>query len=193
MRAELERLDEQVDSARAAADEAHEQYKIVTRRIFRRYFEQLKQAASPLGFKTTGQLRPRDDGQFDVDLKVTVAAKAPVPYGSSDLSGGQKAALSILMAMTTLEFDDDQEVGFFLVDEPFSASDSYKIQELGAFLGATGAQYIVSMPTTTELQRCGAWLQSVLTCTKTIGGADKDGKLRLAPRVKCSYITRDDV
>ena len=76
--------------------------------------------------------------------------------------------------------------GFFIVDEPFSASDTHKIQELGTFLERTGAQYLVSMPTTMDIRRCGAWLDGVLTCTKTRGGHDEGGELRLAPAVKAS-------
>ncbi len=189
VREELERLDANVDEARGAAERAHEQYKIATRRIFRRYFASLIDAGAPLGFTIEGTLAPREDGRFAVDVRVAAGEKALVPYSSPSLSGGQKAALSMLMAMTTLRVHDaDGGPGFFLIDEPFSASDTHKIQELGTFLARTGAQYIVSMPTTEELKRCGSWLQAVLTCTQTPGGRDANHRLRLAPPVKCSYV-----
>ena len=69
--------------------------------------------------------------------------------------------------------------------------DRDKIQELGTFLEHTGAQYIVSMPTSADIRRAGSWLQGVLTCTLTRGGFDSQGELRLAPAVKCSYVVRD--
>ncbi len=189
VRGELERLDADVDRAREAAERAHDQYKTATRRIFRRYFASLTQAGEPLGFTIDGSLRPREDGRFTVDVTAAAGEKALVPYSSPSLSGGQKAALSMLMAMTTLRVHHaDGGPGFFLIDEPFSASDTHKIQELGAFLARTGAQYIVSMPTTEELRRCGSWLQAVLTCTLTPGGRDASGRLRIAPPVKCSYV-----
>lgn len=189
VRKELEILDDHVDQAREAAERAHDQYRTATRRIFRRYFASLTEAGAPLGFTIEGNLRARDDGRFTVDVKIAAGNKDLVPYSSPSLSGGQKAALSMLMAMTTLRVHDaDGGPGFFLVDEPFSASDTHKIQELGAFLDRTGAQYLVSMPTTEELRRCGAWLQAVLTCTQTPGGRDGTGRLRLAPPVKCSYV-----
>ncbi|MEZ4316975.1 MAG: ATP-binding protein [Myxococcota bacterium] len=191
VRRELERLDAQVDDAREAAERAHEQYRTATRRIFRRYFASLTESGGPLGFTIEGGLRARDDGRFAVDVKIAAGAKDLVPYSSPSLSGGQKAALSMLMAMTTLRVHDaDGGPGFFLVDEPFSASDTHKIQELGAFLERTGAQYLVSMPTTEELRRCGSWLQAVLTCTQTPGGRNADRQLRIAPPVKCSYVVR---
>jgi len=192
VRGELARLAAQVEDARQAAERAHEQYKTATKRVFRHYFAVLKQAGESLGFRLEGAPRPREDGRFAIDLQVAAGDKALVPYSSPSLSGGQKAALSMLMAMTTLRVHDQGGgAGFFLVDEPFSASDTHKIQELGAFLASTGAQYIVSMPTTEELRRCGSWLQAVWTCTQTRGGWTEDGTQRLAPPVKCSYVVDD--
>ena len=193
VRGELARLAAQVEEARQAAERAHEQYKTATRRVFRHYFALLQQAGESLGLRLEGSPRPREDGRFAIDLQVAAGDKALVPYSSPSLSGGQKAALSMLMAMTTLRVHDDGGgARFFLVDEPFSASDTHKIQELGAFLASTGAQYIVSMPTTEELRKCGSWLQAVWTCTQTRGGRAEDGALRLAPPVKCSYVVDDD-
>jgi chromosome segregation ATPase len=192
VRGELERLDGQLDLAREQAERAHSQYQTVTRRVFRTYFKLLRNSGIRLGMTLEGKLRPRDDGRFDVELQAGVGDKSPVSYSSADLSGGQKAALSILMGMSTLQIHHgDQAAGFFLVDEPFSASDTYKIQELGAFLERTGAQYIVSMPTSSDLRSCGAWLRAALTCTQTRGGTDEHGELILAPPVKCSYVVRN--
>ena len=149
-------------------------------------------AVRVIGFAVEGQLRDREDGRFEVDLKVGVGEKLPVPYSSSSLSGGERAALSILMGMSTMETGDRLGPGFFIVDEPFSASDTHKIQELGAFLDRTGAQYLVSMPTSMDISRCGGWLRSVLTCTRVAGGVDERGELRLALPVRCSYVEHDE-
>ena len=198
VRGELERIDSQTADAKEQVDRAHDDYKRMTRRRFQGYFARLRSRAEPLGFGIDGRLQGRDDGRFDVSVEVRVEGKDPVPYSSQSLSGGQKAALSLLMAMSTLEtLKGDEKAGagpgFFIVDEPFSASDTHKIQELGTFLERTGAQYLVSMPTTMDIRRCGAWLDGVLTCTKTPGGYDAAGELRLAPLVKPSYVVRERV
>lgn len=185
VRGEFERIRTQVEDARAAVEQAHDQYVRATRRQFRAYFGRVQAEAQRLDFGVEGSLRERDDGRFEVAIDVAVGDKPPVPYSSRALSGGQKAALSILMAMSTLGASGG--AGFFLVDEPFSASDTHKIQELGAFLGRTGAQYLVSMPTSLDIGRCGDWLDGVLTCTRTAGGYDEEGRLRLAPPVKFGY------
>ena len=188
VRGELDRLAAQIDEQRAAVELAHQQYRETTRRVFRHYFARLREEAGRMRMTVEGRLRERDDGRFSVDLQVGVGDKPPVPYTSSALSGGERAALSILLGMGTLASGQARRPGFFLVDEPFSASDTHKIQELGAFLDRTGAQFVVTMPTTLDIARCGAWLRGVWTCTKTPGGYDAKGAVRLAPAVKCSYV-----
>lgn len=191
VRNRLVSLNESLGATRAAAKEAHSQYEVTTRRVFRRYFAQLRESAQKLDFGVDGQLAQRDDGKFACEVRVRVGEKSAVHYDSEDLSGGQKAALSILMAMTAVSLESDS-AGFFLVDEPFSASDVHKVNELGDFLGQTGAQYLVSMPTSSDLERCGDWLNAVWICTKSRGGVDEAGKLRLAPRVKWVEVSKPD-
>lgn len=188
VREELARLEEQAEADLAKVEAAHDQYRRFTRKRFKVYFDRLRAEAERIRFRVDGNLTERTNGRFDVALMVGVGDKAPVPYDSPALSGGEKAALSILMAMSAIEGRDGGGPGFFVVDEPFSASDTHKIRELGTFLAATGAQYLISMPTTMDIARCGSWLQAVLTCTKTLGG----DQARLAPVVKCSYVERSD-
>lgn len=182
----LQQLDAALAETRAAAESAREEYQQATRRVFRAYFARLRQDAKELDFTVDGELVPADNGRFRCEVRVGVGEKAPVHYGSGELSGGQKAAVSILMAMTAVSLESDG-AGFFLVDEPFSASDVYKINELGSFLDRTGAQYLVSMPTSSDLEQCGPWLSAVWTCTKTRGGYDEARRPVLAPLVKLSF------
>lgn len=179
----LERLGARLAQTREAAEEARTQYQRFTRTTFRAYWRQLRDEAAKLDFDVRGTLHGRDDGRFECDVRVGVGAKAPVHHDSEDLSGGQKAALSILMGMTAVAFESES-AGFFLIDEPFSASDVNKINELGRFLEQTGAQYLLSMPTSSDLEHCGDWLKAVWICTKTPGGHDDAGNPRLAPPVR---------
>lgn len=183
VRERLDRLDTGLGQTRAAAEAAQEQYHTTTRRVFRSYFAKLKEAAAQLDLHVEGTLDLREDGKFTCDIRVRVGEKGAVHHDSEDLSGGQKAALSILMGMTAVSLESDG-AGFFLIDEPFSASDVHKVNELGAFLGRTDAQYLLSMPTSSDLERCGEWLEAVWICTKSRGGMDEQGKVRLAPPVK---------
>jgi chromosome segregation ATPase len=182
----LEEMGAQLEQTRATAEQAHEQFRHTTTLVFRRYFARLKSAGDELDFDIQGQLLPREDGQFRCDIRVGVGDKPRVQYNSEDLSGGQKAALSILMGMTAVSLETDG-AGFFVIDEPFAASDVGKINELGRFLQRTGAQYLVSMPTSADIDQCEDWLQAVWTCTKTRGGFDGDGRPVLAPPVKLGF------
>lgn len=179
----LEQVHADLDATANAAEQAHEQYQTTTRRVFRAYFARLAESARELDFELEGRLESREDRRFLCDLRIAVGVKAAVHHDSEELSGGQKAALSMLMAMTAVALDDDGP-GFFLVDEPFAASDVGKINELGAFLERTGARYILSMPTSADLAQCGPWLQAVWGCTRSRGGFDARGQPVLAPPVK---------
>jgi ATPase subunit of ABC transporter with duplicated ATPase domains len=188
----LGRLAEAIERTREAADRAHHDYQRTTRLIFRDYFARLRRDAEQLGFRVEGELLNADTGRFRCEVRVGIDEKSPVHYASPDLSGGQKAALSILMAMTAVSLESDG-AGFFLVDEPFSASDVYKINELGEFLSRTRSQYLVSMPTSSDVAQCGEWLSATWIATKSPGGFDGSGRPVLAPRVKLNFSngTRD--
>jgi chromosome segregation ATPase len=188
----LANLAQAIEKTREAADRAHHDYQRMTRLIFRDYFARLGRDAEQLGFRVDGELVNADTGRFRCEVRVGIDEKSPVHYASPDLSGGQKAALSILMAMTAVSLESDG-AGFFLVDEPFSASDVYKINELGDFLARTKAQYLVSMPTSSDVAQCGEWLSATWIATKSPGGFDRAGRPVLAPRVKLNFSngTRD--
>lgn len=171
----LAKVHADLDETRKLAEEAHEQYQTTTRRVFKAYFARLAESARDLDFQLEGRLDLRDDLRFACDLRIAVGEKAAVHHDSEELSGGQKAALSMLMAMTAVALDGDGP-GFFLVDEPFAASDVSKINELGAFLERTGARYILSMPTSADLAFCGKWLQGTWVCTRSRGGLDARGR-----------------
>lgn len=182
----LKQLAENLESTKKAAERARDEYQQATRRVFRHYFGRLKEASSALDFSVEGKLEPRENGKFSCDIRVRVGEKAPVHYNSEELSGGQKAALSILMGMTAVSLEHDG-AGFFLIDEPFAASDVIKINELGQFLRQTGAQYLVSMPTSADLEQCRDWLAATWTCTRSRGGFDPKGRPVLAPPVKLGF------
>ncbi len=187
----IDELRDKLKGTRNASEHAHAQYRLATRRVFRAYFSGLQAAAAELQFTIRGNLEQRGDGRFSCVVRVGVQDKPLVHHDSEALSGGQKAALSILMAMTAVSLETDS-AGFFLVDEPFSASDSTKINELGRFLQRTGAQYLLSMPTSADLQHCEDWLRAVWLCTRTPGGYDAAGAPKLAPPVQMVFAAGDD-
>jgi len=182
----LGKLAASVEMTKQAADRAHEEYQHTTRLLFRAYFARLKRDAEQLGYRVDGELVNAASGKFACEMRVGIDQKPPVNYASSDLSGGQRAALSILMSMTAVSLDTSESAGFFLVDEPFSESDVYKINELGEFLARTKSQYLISMPTSSDVSQCGDWLSATWTSTKSPGGF-ASGKPVLAPPIKLGF------
>ncbi|MFO0750334.1 MAG: AAA family ATPase [Myxococcota bacterium] len=182
----LAAIAERQEATRTAAEAAHALYKEATQRVFRGYFGRLAVDARELDWVVEGRLVGRDDGRFECLVRIGIGEKPLVAHDAEELSGGQKAALSILMSMTAVSLEADG-AAFFVVDEPFSASDVTKMNELGAFLARTGAQYLLSMPTSADLEQCGAWLQAIWICTRSRGGLDARGRPRSAPPVKLGF------
>jgi chromosome segregation protein len=74
-------------------------------------------------------------------------SKEPLPLGDSSFSGGQQviAGLVLLMAMV-----EGSGRGFFMLDEPFAHLSIDRIDDVGRFLRASGAQFIITAPTTLD-------------------------------------------
>ncbi|MFU8802845.1 MAG: AAA family ATPase [Bradymonadaceae bacterium] len=182
----LNRLHQSLEGTLKTAEDARDHYQQTTRRVFRAYFGRLDEAAKALDFGIDGKLEERESGRFACDIRIRVGDKPPVRHDSDRLSGGQKAALSILMSMSAVSMESES-AGFFLIDEPFSQSDIQKINELGHFLERTGAQYLVSMPTSSDLESCADWLEAVWICTKSRGGFDSRGRPVLATPLRMNF------
>lgn len=73
--------------------------------------------------------------------------KDPLPLGDPSFSGGQQviAGLVLLMAMAETEGR-----GFFMLDEPFAHLSLDRVDQVGRFLRAAGAQFILTAPTTLD-------------------------------------------
>jgi chromosome segregation protein len=73
--------------------------------------------------------------------------KDPLPLGDPSFSGGQQvvAGLVLLIAMVELEGR-----GFFILDEPFAHLSVDRVDHVGRFLRAAGAQFIITAPTTLD-------------------------------------------
>ena len=95
----LGQLREELETLREAAERAHEEYMLATKRVFRAYFGRLKVAAEEIDFFVDGRLEQLENGRFRCDVKVGIGDKTPVHHDSQQLSGGQKAALSILILL----------------------------------------------------------------------------------------------
>ncbi len=73
--------------------------------------------------------------------------KEPLPLGDPSFSGGQQVIAGLVLLMAMVETEGR---GFFVLDEPFAHLSVDRIDEVGRFLRASGAQFILTAPTTLD-------------------------------------------
>jgi DNA repair exonuclease SbcCD ATPase subunit len=74
-------------------------------------------------------------------------SKEPLPLGDSSFSGGQQVIAGLVLLMAMVEGGGR---GFFMLDEPFAHLSIDRIDDVGRFLRASGAQFIITAPTTLD-------------------------------------------
>ncbi len=91
-----------------------------------------------------------DDRALDeAELRVRFGfdGKAPLPLGDSSFSGGQQVIGGLVLLMAMVE---EGGRGFFMLDEPFAHLSIDRIDDVGRFLRASGAQFVITAPTTLD-------------------------------------------
>jgi ATPase subunit of ABC transporter with duplicated ATPase domains len=73
--------------------------------------------------------------------------KEPLPLGDSSFSGGQQVIGGLILLMAMVE---EGGRGFFMLDEPFAHLSIDRIDDVGRFLRASGAQFVITAPTTLD-------------------------------------------
>jgi energy-coupling factor transporter ATP-binding protein EcfA2 len=95
--------------------------------------------------RLTDDDRALDDAELHV--RFGFDGKDALPLGDSSFSGGQQVigGLVLLMAMV-----DGAGRGFFMLDEPFAHLSIDRIDDVGRFLRSSGAQFVITAPTTLD-------------------------------------------
>lgn len=89
--------------------------------------------------------RALDDAALAVRLGFD--GKEPLPLGDSSFSGGQQVIGGLILLMAMVE---EGGRGFFMLDEPFAHLSIDRIDDVGRFLRASGAQFVITAPTTLD-------------------------------------------
>jgi hypothetical protein len=91
-----------------------------------------------------------DDRALDeAELRVRFGfdGKEPLPLGDSSFSGGQQVIGGLVLLMAMVE---EGGRGFFMLDEPFAHLSIDRIDDVGRFLRSSGAQFVITAPTTLD-------------------------------------------
>ena len=91
-----------------------------------------------------------DDRALDeaaLQVRFGFDGKDPLPLGDPSFSGGQQVIAGLVLLMAMAETDGR---GFFLLDEPFAHLSLDRVDQVGRFLRAARAQFLLTAPTTLD-------------------------------------------
>lgn len=91
-----------------------------------------------------------DDRTLDeaaLQVRFGFDGKEPLPLGDPSFSGGQQVIAGLILLMAMAETDGR---GFFLLDEPFAHLSLDRVDQVGRFLRAARAQFLLTAPTTLD-------------------------------------------
>jgi hypothetical protein len=91
-----------------------------------------------------------DDRALDeaaLQVRFGFDGKDPLPLGDPSFSGGQQVIAGLILLMAMAETDGR---GFFLLDEPFAHLSLDRVDQVGRFLRAARAQFLLTAPTTLD-------------------------------------------
>jgi hypothetical protein len=72
---------------------------------------------------------------------------ATLPLGDTSFSSGQQVIGGLVLLMAMVEGEGR---GFFMLDEPFAHLSIDRIDDVGRFLRSSGAQFVITAPTTLD-------------------------------------------
>lgn len=176
-------VEEELEAAARQLEETRSAHRLSVQRTLSRYLEELEGLASRLpGCTTEGSKAvPIGDDHWELHVKIGFDGKAAIPYNHRNLSGGQRAATSVMLLMAALKLDGGFSVMF--LDEPTARLDDQRSEELGDLLRASGAQIFVTAPTSASLLSM-SWLDQTIHTTKKVPGQ------QFAPAVKVRILRK---
>jgi DNA repair exonuclease SbcCD ATPase subunit len=85
--------------------------------------------------------------EAELHVRFGFDGKEPLPLGDSSFSGGQQVIGGLVLLMAMVEGGGR---GFFMLDEPFAHLSIDRIDDVGRFLRSSGAQFVITAPTTLD-------------------------------------------
>jgi chromosome segregation protein len=159
LRANIEEAERHLNARRREAEEAQEELSACRGRyleIVSGALQDYRRRAADLaaGAEVAVEMElPRladDDRVLDeaaIEVRFGFDGKAPLPLGDPSFSGGQQVIAGLILLMAMAETDGR---GFFMLDEPFAHLSLDRVDQVGRFLRAARAQFILTAPTTLD-------------------------------------------
>ncbi len=141
--------------AKAITEATRGEYLNVLRATVRNYGKHLKELGAKAGIEVdyAMPLLANDDvalAQAGLMVKFNFDQKGMIGMNDGEASGGQQVMKSLIL-LIALTMESDRPGGFVFIDEPFAHLDVMNIDRVAAFLRATRAQYLITTPSTHNL------------------------------------------
>lgn len=155
VRAKRERVDTsrmQCERAKKITEDARAVYLNVLRATVRTYGKHLKELGIKAGIEVAWEMPhlANDDialAQAGLLVRFNFDQKGMIGLNDGEASGGQQVMKSLIL-LIALMMEEDRPGGFVFIDEPFAHLDVMNIDRVAAFLRATQAQYLITTPST---------------------------------------------
>ena len=142
----------EADSARKKLDECRADYLHVIRNTLHDYSKRARALAEVASAKLEIELPVlrNDDRSLDeagIVVRIGFDGKPPTEIGDTGHSGGQQVVAGLILLMSMAETEGDS---FFILDEPFAHLSLDRVDDVGKFLRRSGAQFLITVPTTLD-------------------------------------------
>lgn len=142
----------EADAARAELDRCRGDYLDVVNSTLNDYSRRARALADLASAKMEIELPRLENTDRSLDeagivVRIGFDGKRPTDLRDTSHSGGQQvvAGLTLLMSMAETEGNS-----FFIVDEPFAHLSLDRVDDVGRFLRGSGAQFLITVPTTLD-------------------------------------------
>lgn len=151
-RERVEAARNQCQRAKKITEGARGEYLNVLRATVRNYGRHLKDLGLKAGIEVDYEMPhlANDDtalAQAGLHVKFNFDQKGMIGMNDGEASGGQQVMKSLIL-LIALTMESDRPGGFVFIDEPFAHLDVMNIDRVAAFLRATRAQYLITTPST---------------------------------------------
>ena len=140
------------DRVMELCDEARGAYISVLRNTVRRYGKNIRALGELAGIEVHVEAPhlENDDtilAQAGLTVQFNFDSKGLMGLNDGEASGGQQVMKSLIL-LIGLMMDEARPGGFVFIDEPFAHLDVFNIDKVSSFLKSTQAQYLITSPTT---------------------------------------------
>jgi chromosome segregation protein len=143
---------DEADAAKSELEKCREDYLEVIRSTLHDYAKRARSLAELASARIEIELPQLENTDRSIDeagiaVRIGFDGKPPSEIGDTAHSGGQQVIAGLVLLMSMAEIEGDS---FFIVDEPFAHLSLDRVDDVGKFLRRSGAQFLITVPTTLD-------------------------------------------